>query len=201
MYAASLSDPEGGTLAMLCRMADAIDERMPGTHGHSRRVAALSEALARAMDLPAAAVAETRLAARLHDIGNMAIPSHFANHPGELSEAEWGRVAGHTTKGAGMLHLRDEWRGVARAIQGHHEHWDGSGYPDGLSGESIPLAARLIAVAEAYDAMISHRPYREPLDASEALDELCALAGSRYDPTVIAAFEQLARETPERLKS
>ena len=197
MHTASLQDPEEGTLAMLCRMADAIDNRLPATRGHSRRVASLCELLACAMELPPQAVAEARLAARLHDIGNMAIPSRFADHPGELSESERERVASHSTYGADMLHFCEEAGGVARAIQGHHEHWDGSGYPDGLAGDAIPPASRLVAVAEAYDAMISQRPYRDPMDVSAALAELRAGAGTDFDPAAVDALGRVIHEHPE----
>ena len=146
------------------------------------------EGIAREMDLPAEQVEQLRLAGLLHDLGKIAIPDRILQKPGELDEAEQAALREHPeigfrlVEGAGISPV-DLW------IRHHHESWDGSGYPDGLAGEAIPLGSRIILVADAYDAMTSDRAYRDGSSASDAIAELRRCAWTQFDARVVSALE------------
>jgi diguanylate cyclase (GGDEF)-like protein/putative nucleotidyltransferase with HDIG domain len=173
-------------------LARAVDARDVYTGSHSQRVAELAARTARRLGLPDEEVELTRLAASLHDLGKLAIPEEILRKPGPLTEPERIVLERHPQIGFRML----ESLGVdpvADWVLHHHERWDGSGYPDGLSGEGIPLGARIIFVADAYDAMISERVYRRRVSPEEAIAELDRCAGTQFDPSVVAALaEELA---------
>jgi len=171
-------------------LAKAVDARDTYTGSHSQRVADLAARIAGRLGCDAEQIELTRLAASLHDLGKLAIPEEILRKPGPLTDPERLVLERHPQIGFRML----ETLGVdplAEWVLHHHERWDGAGYPDGLSGEAIPLGARIIFVADAYDAMTSDRVYRERLPEAEALAELEACAGTQFDPQVVAA---LARE-------
>jgi diguanylate cyclase (GGDEF)-like protein/putative nucleotidyltransferase with HDIG domain len=176
-------------------LARAVDARDVYTGSHSQRVADLAARTARRLGLPDEAVELTRLAASLHDLGKLAIPEEILRKPGPLTEPERIVLERHPQIGFRML----ESLGVdpvADWVLHHHERWDGSGYPDGLSGELIPLGARIIFVADAYDAMISERVYRRRVSPAEAIAELDRCAGTQFDPSVVAALaEELALDS------
>jgi diguanylate cyclase (GGDEF)-like protein len=168
-------------------LARAVDARDVYTGSHSGRVAELSVRIAERMGLPPEEIELTRLAASLHDLGKLAIPEEILRKPGPLTEAERLVLERHPQIGYRML----ESLGVdpvATWVLHHHERWDGAGYPDGLPGEEIPLGARIIFVADAYDAMTSDRVYRSRLTEEEALLELERCAESQFDPAVVHAF-------------
>jgi diguanylate cyclase (GGDEF)-like protein/putative nucleotidyltransferase with HDIG domain len=173
-------------------LARAVDARDVYTGSHSQRVAELAARTARRLGLPDEEVELTRLAASLHDLGKLAIPEEILRKPGPLTEPERIVLERHPQIGFRML----ESLGVdpvADWVLHHHERWDGSGYPDGVSGERIPLGARIIFVADAYDAMISERVYRRRVSPEEAIAELDRCAGTQFDPRVVAALaEELA---------
>jgi diguanylate cyclase (GGDEF)-like protein/putative nucleotidyltransferase with HDIG domain len=173
-------------------LARAVDARDVYTGSHSQRVAELAARTARRLGLPHEEVELTRLAASLHDLGKLAIPEEILRKPGPLTEPERIVLERHPQIGFRML----ESLGVdpvADWVLHHHERWDGSGYPDGLPGERIPLGARIIFVADAYDAMISERVYRRRVSPEEAIAELDRCAGTQFDPNVVAALaEELA---------
>jgi diguanylate cyclase (GGDEF)-like protein/putative nucleotidyltransferase with HDIG domain len=173
-------------------LARAVDARDVYTGSHSQRVAELAARTARRLGLPDEEVELTRLAGSLHDLGKLAIPEEILRKPGPLTEPERIVLERHPQIGFRML----ESLGVdpvADWVLHHHERWDGSGYPDGLSGERIPLGARIIFVADAYDAMISERVYRRRVSPEEAIAELDRCAGTQFDPQVVAALaEELA---------
>ena len=173
-------------------LARAVDARDVYTGSHSQRVAELAARTARRLGLPDEEVELTRLAASLHDLGKLAIPEEILRKPGPLTEPERIVLERHPQIGFRML----ESLGVdpvADWVLHHHERWDGSGYPDGLPGERIPLGARIIFVADAYDAMISERVYRRRVSPEEAITELDRCAGTQFDPKVVAALaEELA---------
>ena len=173
-------------------LARAVDARDVYTGSHSQRVAELAARTARRLGLPGEEVELTRLAASLHDLGKLAIPEEILRKPGPLTEPERIVLERHPQIGFRML----ESLGVdpvADWVLHHHERWDGSGYPDGVSGERIPLGARIIFVADAYDAMISERVYRRRVSPEEAIAELDRCAGTQFDPRVVAALaEELA---------
>jgi HD-GYP domain-containing protein (c-di-GMP phosphodiesterase class II) len=139
---------------------------------------------------------EVARAAELHDLGKIALPDTILDKPGPLSEAEWEFMRRHTIVAERILLAAPALRPVARLVRSSHERWDGSGYPDELAGEQIPLGARVVAVCDAFDAMISDRPYRQALSDEEALAELRACAGTQFDAEVVEAFiGVLARAT------
>jgi diguanylate cyclase (GGDEF)-like protein len=168
-------------------LARAVDSRDAYTGSHSERVASLSAAIADQLGLPPDEVELVRLAGSLHDLGKLAIPEEILQKEASLSSAEWLVVQRHPQIGYRML----ESLGVdpiADWVLHHHERWDGSGYPDGLAGEEIPLGARIIFVADAYDAMTSSRLYRSPMPRETALAEVERCAGAQFDPDVVRAF-------------
>jgi HD-GYP domain-containing protein (c-di-GMP phosphodiesterase class II) len=137
-------------------------------------------------------------AASLHDIGKAAIPDAILTKPGPLDEEEWAFIRQHTLIGERILSAAPALSGAAKLVRWSHERFDGSGYPDGLAGEEIPLPARIIAVCDAFDAMTSSRSYREtPMSVEGALAELQRGAGSQFDPAVVDAFERCVREIPQ----
>jgi diguanylate cyclase (GGDEF)-like protein/putative nucleotidyltransferase with HDIG domain len=176
-------------------LARAVDARDVYTGSHSQRVAELAARTARRLGLPDEEVELTRLAGSLHDLGKLAIPEEILRKPGPLTEPERIVLERHPQIGFRML----ESLGVdpvADWVLHHHERWDGSGYPDGLSGELIPLGARIIFVADAYDAMISERVYRRRVSPADAIAELDRCAGTQFDPNVVAALaEELALDS------
>src|SRR5207249_553727 len=124
----------------------------------------------------------------LHDVGKLAIPDDVLQKPGPLDVNEWAFIKQHTVMGERILVASPGWSGVGTIVRATHERWDGEGYPDGLVGEEIPLAARIIAVCDAFSAMTSQRPYRLPVTREMALTELRRCAGTQFDPAVIEAF-------------
>jgi diguanylate cyclase (GGDEF)-like protein len=173
-------------------LARAVDARDAHADGHSSRVAELAADIARRMGLSAEEVELTRLAGSLHDLGKLAIPEEILRKPGPLSEEERLVLERHPQIGYRMLESLGV-EPIASWVLHHHERWDGAGYPDGLPGEEIPLGARILFVADAYDAMTSQRAYRSRLTEEEALVELEQCADSQFDPAVVRAFaEELA---------
>ena len=140
---------------------------------------------------------ELARAAQLHDLGQLAIPDEILRKPGPLDEREWTFVRQHTLVGERILRATPALRSVAAVVRSSHEHWDGTGYPDGLAGEDIPLAARIVSACDAYDAMTSNRPYRDALSPDEALNELMRLAGTQFDPNVVRVLVAHVRDTRE----
>jgi diguanylate cyclase (GGDEF)-like protein len=168
-------------------LARAVDSRDAYTGSHSERVATTAAAIAEHLGLPKDEIELTRLAGSLHDLGKLAIPEEILQKETNLSSAEWLVVQRHPQIGYRML----ESLGVdpiADWVLHHHERWDGSGYPDGLAGDDIPLGARIIFVADAYDAMTSNRLYRTPMSRAAALEEVERCAGQQFDPDVVRAF-------------
>jgi diguanylate cyclase (GGDEF)-like protein len=168
-------------------LARAVDRRDAFTGSHSERVAAVSAAIAEQLRLPQNDVDRIRLAASLHDLGKLAIPEELLQKPAELTTAEWLVVRRHPQIGHRMLESLGVGP-VADWVLHHHERWDGSGYPDGLAGEDIPLGSRIILVASAFDAMMFGRLYRRPLTRDEAFAEIERCAGTQFDPRVVRAF-------------
>jgi HD-GYP domain-containing protein (c-di-GMP phosphodiesterase class II) len=156
---------------------------------HQRAVAELAVAVADELGLGAAARKEVEMAAFLHDIGKVAIPETLLQRRGDLDAAERELVATHTIIGQRLLDSAGaSLSGIGRIVRSCHERWDGTGYPDGLAGEDIPLAARIVACCDAYDAMISERPYSEAVTRARAIEELWSCAGTHFDPGVVAVF-------------
>ena len=177
-------------------ISDALEAKDEHIHGHARRVRGYAAAVGRQLGLDEEALEQLALAAFLHDIGKIGTPDHILLKPGPLSPEEGAQMRQHPRRGARMLTGIVGLDGADEAVLHHHEHFDGTGYPGGLSGEQIPLLSRIILVADAYDAMTSPRPYRETCSHGEAVARLREGAGSRFDPEVVRAFcdfEPLAR--------
>jgi len=169
-------------------LANAIDAKSPWTKGHSERVMNVATTIAREMGLPEAEVERIRLVGLLHDIGKIGIIEALLEKPEELSEDEFPPLRLHPEKGVAILAPIRQLQDVLPGVLHHHERFDGSGYPHGLKGESIPLAARIVAVADSFDAMVSDRPYKKGLSVQEAIKELQRCIGSQFDRAVVEAF-------------
>ncbi len=162
----------------------ALDLRDKETEGHSRRVTARTLALVEAMGLSGAELVHARRGALLHDIGKMGIPDAILLKPGPLSEEEWVEMRKHPTYANDLLSPITYLRPALDIPYSHHEKWDGTGYPRGLVGEEIPLVARIFAVADVADALLSDRPYRPAWSQERVQAHIAALAGTHFDPAV-----------------
>jgi len=168
-------------------LSAAIDGKDKYTRGHSERVARISVAIGRQLNLAEDELETLRISALLHDVGKIAIPKAIINKPGTLDPDEWRVVKTHTLEGQRMLDRVGGFMGdVGRIVRSHHERWDGNGYPDGLAGDRIPLAARIIACCDTWHAMTSNRSYRTALPLDVAARELADVAGTQLDPEVVA---------------
>jgi HD-GYP domain-containing protein (c-di-GMP phosphodiesterase class II) len=144
--------------------------------------------VARRMDASPDDVSNIRQAAELHDVGKLAIPEEILTKPGSLTGDEWEFVKRHPLIGERILAAAPDFGAAAKLVRSSHERWDGTGYPDRLTGPQIPLGARIISVCDAFDAMTTTRPYAEQLEAEDAVSELVRCAGTQFDPQVVAAF-------------
>jgi HD-GYP domain-containing protein (c-di-GMP phosphodiesterase class II) len=187
MFAGRENDAVGKTIAAgrdagIDALLRAVDERDHYTGQHSRCVVALSRDVASTLGMTPDEVDQVEQVALLHDVGKIAIPDRILLKPAALDQDEMEIVKRHPAIGAGIVSSIKELRHLAPAIRAGHERYDGRGYPDGLSGEKIPLASRITAVCDAYDAMISDRPYRRRLRKRQALDEVRRNAGTQFCP-------------------
>jgi HD-GYP domain-containing protein (c-di-GMP phosphodiesterase class II) len=173
------------TLTALMSTVEAKDEY---TASHEQQVADLAERVAVRLGSPAARARDVRYAALLHDVGKVAVPSEILLKPGALSDAEWITMKSHAAVGGELVARIDAFAHLAPAVRASHERWDGGGYPDGLAGEEIPLAARIIAACDTYDAIVTDRPYRAASTPAQAHAELEHVAGSQLDPGVVTAL-------------
>jgi HD-GYP domain-containing protein (c-di-GMP phosphodiesterase class II) len=172
---------------LLRQMAAALDAQDPYTDGHSRRVALHSAMVARRMHVPRDEVAKILTAAAVHDIGKLRIPAEVLNKPEPLTSQEFEIVKRHADEGADIVSSLQDPE-ITAMVRHHHERFDGSGYPSGLLGEQTPLGARIIAVADTFDALTSVRPYRAAIPHKRALDVIAAASGTQLDPVVVRTF-------------
>ena len=179
------------TVETLVRTIQAKDQY---TAGHSTRVSRYCLMIADKLGMSTKEKHQLYLAAMLHDIGKIGVPDDLLNRPGKLSEQEMERVRSHVQVGASMIEMLGEMHAIVPLIRHHHECYDGSGYPDGLKGEQIPLVSRIIAVADMYDAMTSDRPYRKRRTHQFAVDEILKASGVQIDPKVSNAFLEVLKE-------
>jgi HD-GYP domain-containing protein (c-di-GMP phosphodiesterase class II) len=170
-------------------LSRAVDMRDDYTGRHSSDVGSLARRVGERIGMPRPQLALLEFAARLHDVGKLGVPDAILQKPGPLDEREWEVMRRHPEWGADMVERVPGLEEIARLVRAHHERWDGGGYPFGLAGEAIPLASRVISVCDAFEAMVSRRPYRAPLSVDSALRELLWAAGSQFDPQVVAAVE------------
>jgi len=178
-------------------LAMAIDAKDQITHGHIRRVQVQAVALARELGVQdEKEIKAIEAAALLHDLGKLAVPEHILNKPGKLTPAEFEQMKQHASIGADILSRINFPYPVTPIVRHHHENWDGTGYPDRIVGETIPLGARILSVVDCFDALTSDRPYRRALSNKEAIDVLMERRGNMYDPTVVDGFIQLHARMP-----
>jgi putative nucleotidyltransferase with HDIG domain len=190
------------TLTEMMRMvAKAVDERTAYLRGHSERVAEYAEAIAKKLGLDAQQAERVRLAALLHDIGCLGVADSVALKEGPLTAEEFEIVKAHTVKGAAILRPIPMLQDLVPGVELHHESLDGLGYPYGLKGEQIPLMARIIAVADSFDAMTTPRPYQAAMNGNYVLDILKRLAGTRYDARAVAALAELVSSGAVELRN
>jgi len=187
---------EQAKLEILDRLARATEYRDGWTGEHTRRVGANAGLLWQALGQPVDDALVVELAAPLHDVGKVGIPDNILLKPGPLTEAEFEIVKNHSRIGAAIL-SGSEWEVLQMAeviALRHHEHWDGTGYPDGLQRDEIPIEARIVLVCDVFDALVSSRPYKEAWDVGDAVEEIRRLAGTVSDPAVVDAFCRLHEE-------
>jgi putative nucleotidyltransferase with HDIG domain len=173
---------------VLAALSQAIESRDPYTRGHSDRVSAIAEVIARRLGWKRSRLGALRLGALLHDIGKLNLDDAVLRKPGPLDDREFAEIKRHPLAGARLIRRFEALRPALPYVLFHHERWDGRGYPSGRSREQIPRGARIVAVADAFDAMISVRPYRPQLSIRDALTELEDGAGTQFDPDVVRAF-------------
>jgi len=194
----SLNEPsvsvnsEAEVLSTIYALAATLEARDKYTYGHSRRVSRYAVSAAEALNLPAEQVALISAAAILHDIGKVGIPDNVLNKIEKLSDDEWDLLKQHPRLSATIVGHVPSLSACLASIKHHHERWDGTGYPGGLKGETIPIEARILAVTDSFEAMISERPYRKALSFKQAIAELENCSGSQFDPIVVRAFIPIA---------
>jgi len=178
-----------------------MQARDPATGRHCNRVVALSVALARACDVPEADLPVVAVAARLHDVGKIGTPDRVLHAPGRLDKDDWEIMKAHAAVGAGIIMqtAMPHRERIALAVRHHHEHFDGSGYPDGMSGHAIPMHARIISLADSYDALGDARPYHPARTHVQIMRILNQEAGSKCDPDLLRVFEGMIQGSALRV--
>lgn len=188
-------------------IASALDAKDPYTHGHSMRVTLYSIILAKELNMPQSILETIETAGLLHDVGKIGVPEAILCKPGKLTDEEFGQMKSHPNNSGKLVSNIKKLEQVIPGIKHHHERWDGRGYPDKLAGEDIPQIARIIAIADTYDAMTSTRSYRKALEHEVAIEEIEKCAGAQFDPELAKKFVQIqdiikaAKENPEEYYS
>jgi putative nucleotidyltransferase with HDIG domain len=196
----ALEEVENSYRTTLKALVQALETRDFETHGHSERVVTFSLRLGHELGLDKDALRNLELGALLHDIGKIGVPDAILRKPAALNEDEWNKMKQHPHHGQMILRNIPFLENAAQLVAQHHEKWDGSGYPYGLRGEDIDLSARIFAVADAFDAIISDRVYRLGRPYKDALQELERYAGTQFDPLVVEAFKNIPQEDWEVLR-
>lgn len=193
-----LEETEALHLRTIEGLAMAIEAKDQGTHDHLFRVRHYVRAVGRALELSKLEMQALETAAFLHDIGKLAIPEHIINKPGKLTHEEFEKMKIHPVVGADILERVRFPYPVVPIVRSHHEWWNGAGYPDGLSGETIPIGARILTIVDCFDALVSDRPYRKGLSNEKAMEMIRNLSGRQFDPKVVAIFEMCHAEAEEQ---
>jgi HD-GYP domain-containing protein (c-di-GMP phosphodiesterase class II) len=183
-------------LETIATLNAAVEARDPYTAGHSQRVRRIALAIGRELGLTAKQLGTLGTAAGFHDIGKIGMPDAILTKPDTLRRSESALMREHVTRGADIISRIASFRDAIPAILHHHERWDGLGYPDGLQGNAIPVEAAIIGLADAWDAMVTDRPYRAALQVSEALQEIRIGRGRQFNPAVVDAFLTVAKRQP-----
>jgi putative two-component system response regulator len=176
-------------IASLTALANAIEARVRYTPGHIERVTAYAMLMAKYMGLGPAEMKQLHIGAILHDIGKIHISEEILFENPTLSEDDWEQIRKHPTNGERMIKDVEDLADSAPIVRHHHERWDGNGYPDGLKGDEIPQGASIVAVADAFDTMVTPRPYRQVVPPEDAYHEIVRLSGINYDPAVVESFK------------
>lgn len=190
----ALTSLEETYLATMTSLAQVVEAKDETTRGHLDRTTKYGMALAERIDPALAAEPELAHGFFLHDIGKVGIPEHILGKAGPLDDEEWSVMRSHPLIGAQIVEPIRFLEGAVDVIRHHHERFDGRGYPEGLEGDDIPIAARIFAVADSFDAMTSDRPYRDALAIDRALDEISGGAGTQFDPAVVTEFLDLMQD-------
>jgi putative two-component system response regulator len=177
-------------------LADVVEARDIETHAHCRRLVAMSDRIAEAMEIPGADRHSIRLGACLHDVGKIAVPDAILHKAGPLDPDEWETMRSHPELGASLMEGVEQWRKARTIVRHHHERFDGTGYPDRLAGQDIPIGARIVAVSDAVDVMINGRPYSPPRSPEHVIEEVRAHRGRQFDPEVADVFLAIAGSDP-----
>lgn len=196
----ALEEVENSYRSTLKALVQALETRDFETHGHSERAVTFSLRLAYELGLDAEQMRSLEFGAMLHDIGKIGVPDAVLRKPAALNEEEWAKMRLHPLHGQQILRGIPFLEGATRVVAQHHEKWDGTGYPLGLKGDEIDLNARIFAVVDAFDAIISDRVYRAGRSYEEALAEIERCSGKQFDPEVVAAFRRIPREDWETLR-
>jgi response regulator RpfG family c-di-GMP phosphodiesterase len=178
-------------------LAYTLEEKDPYTSGHSERVCYYSDFISKRLSFSSKERSELQIASYLHDIGKIGISNRFINKKGTLTPTDWAIIKQHTKKSIELLIPLNLSSNIIGYIQHHHERFDGTGYPNGLAGEQIPLGARIIAISDSYDSMTSDRPYRKPLSNGDAKNELVKNSGKQFDPNLVSIFLDVLKEMEE----
>jgi putative nucleotidyltransferase with HDIG domain len=186
-------------LATIAAFSRSIEAKDDYSGGHVERVRVLSVSLARMLGYTGADLDAIEVGALLHDIGKIGVPEHILNKPGPLTDDEWEQMKRHPVTSDYILSGIEQHPFVRQIVRSSHERMDGNGYPDGLAGDEIPLPARIVLVADGFDALASDRPYRPGRPIPDVIEELRAHAGTQFCPTVLAALEAVWRDHPETL--
>jgi diguanylate cyclase (GGDEF)-like protein/putative nucleotidyltransferase with HDIG domain len=188
-------------LSAIYALVSTVEARDPYTYGHSRKVNSYAVALAEAIGLSPDDVSKVSTAALLHDIGKIGIPDKVLNKKGKLSKEDWEAIKSHPRLGANIVGNVPQLIPCVNSILHHHERWDGGGYPEGLKGEEIPIEARILAIADSFEAMTSARPYRPALCSEKVVKELRRCGGSQFDPELVGVFIGIIEAgLPEKVK-
>jgi len=174
--------------SLILSLVNAVDAKSPWTKGHSLRVRHYCSMIAHELGMSAAEINLLSISALLHDIGKIGTYDDVLNKAGALTEAEYAMVKQHPANAVNILSPIKEFTAILPIIKGHHERMDGRGYPDGLVGEQIPFSARIICVADAYDAITSERPYKPHMNSADGMGEIQRSSGPQFDPVIVAAF-------------
>jgi response regulator RpfG family c-di-GMP phosphodiesterase len=196
----ALEEVENSYRSTLKALVQALETRDFETHGHSERVVTFSLRLGYELGLEKEKMRDLELGALLHDIGKIGVPDAVLRKPAKLNEEEWVKMKLHPQHGQKILRNIPFLEGAARIVAQHHERWDGEGYPFSLRGEDIDIGARIFAVVDAFDAMVSDRVYRKGCSYQDALEELERCAGTQFDPMIVEAFKAIPKEDWEILR-
>jgi HD-GYP domain-containing protein (c-di-GMP phosphodiesterase class II) len=199
MYKQKLLERKSMRSSLLASIKTTMYEKSHLTAEHEDRLVTLSKRIGQAMELSDAQINELELLSTLHDLGKLSIDDHILNKKDPLTAEEWAEIRKHPEVGYRIAQASPELAPIAEYILCHHERWDGTGYPQGLKGEAIPLLSRIVSVVDAYDAMIKDRPYRNAMPKAEAIGEIVANAGSQFDPVISKIMIDVLRDFDDEL--